>query len=273
MKVGEDLTALLLDSKALVNLQQYISIVKHKNYNITDTTAQALKTLRIEQEAWRNETLSFIQTDYLKDKMFDEVNMLKDGGEVLTTAKFVVYVVFPGYLETMPEIMQILCDVDNMVALDAPNYIAYKTNKLELNDTQRALFIQKEKVIVKRYNLRLSDIITYRLHCLNNAAIQKHIQTVCFYAKYMENGYTFNEKKNNKKAVDCYTLDGEFVAVFPTMSVAADAMQCRLSSISDCCNHKQFTVKCKEKKAYIFCHHGDSPQLRNQDQLGRSNKS
>ena len=273
MKVGEDLTALLLDSKALVNLQQYLSIVKHKDYNITGSTQQALSTLRIEQEAWRNETLSFIQTDYLKDKMFDEVNMLKDGGEVLTTAKFVVYVVFPGYLETLPEIMQILTDTDNMVALDAPNYIAFKTNQLELNDTQRQLFIHKEQIIAKRYNLRLSDIITYRLHCLNNDVIQKHIQTVCFYAKYMENGYTFNDKKDNKKAVECYTLEGEFVAVFPTLSIAADAMQCSISSISGCCKHQQFKVKTRDKKAYIFCYAGEQPQLRNQDSLGRSNNS
>ena len=51
----------------------------------------------------------------------------------------------------------------------------------------------------------------------------------------MENDYIYNDKKDNKKAVECYTLSGEFVAVFPTLSIAADAMQCSISSISGCC--------------------------------------
>jgi hypothetical protein len=68
---------------------------------------------------------------------------MSDNGEVLTTAKFVVYVVFPGYLESLPDIMQILCDTDNMIALSASNYIAYKTNSLQLNDTQRKLILHK----------------------------------------------------------------------------------------------------------------------------------
>ena len=143
MKVSEDLTALLLDSKALVNLHKYLSIVKHKDYNITDSTQQALSTLRIEQEAWRNDALTFIQSDYIKDKIFDELDLMSDNGEVLTTAKFVVYVVFPGYLESLPEIMQTLTDADNMIALSASNYIAYKTNSLQLNDTQRKLILHK----------------------------------------------------------------------------------------------------------------------------------
>lgn len=273
MKVTEDITALLLDTKALNNLQQYISIVKHKKYNITDSTKQALTALRIEQEAWRNDALSFIQSDYIKDKIFDELDLMSDNGEVLTTAKFVVYVVFPGYLESLPDIMQILCDTDNMIALSASNYIAYKTNSLQLNDTQRKLILHKQQIILNRYKLRLSDIITYRLHCLNNDVIQRHIQTVCYYAKFMENDYIFNDKKDNKKAVECYTLDGQFVAVFPTLSIAANAMQCSISSISGCCKKQQYKVKTRDKKAFIFCYAGDTPQLRNLEMLGRSNKS
>ncbi len=161
---------MFIDDEISANVQMYYQIVRDHVYN-TGKSNRALSTLRIKQEAFANDALQFIHKSYLIDHYFDELDLLSDGGEILTDAKFVVNVVFPGYLPSLPQIMEIMLDYDNMIALSAENYIKYKQQQLTLNKQQQALLLHKEQLIISRYNLTLSDVIFYRQKSANDTKV------------------------------------------------------------------------------------------------------
>lgn len=123
--------------------------------------------------------------------------MRATGGEVLTEAKFVVNVVFPGYLDSLTQIMSIMLDFDNMIALSPQNYVKWKQRNLELNDEQKRLIEHKERLIIGRYKLQLSDVIFYKATLANSPKVQRSIKEIC---NDIEN-YLLHVEKSTEKMV------------------------------------------------------------------------
>ena len=192
------------------NLKTYYSIVKGHAYNLALTESgknKQLSTLRVKQEAWTNDALQFIYSCYIKDKYFDELDMFATGGEVLTECKYVVIIVFPGYLNSLKDIMTIMLDFDNMLALSPQNYVKWKQRTLELNDEQKQLIEHKESLIINRYKLQLSDVIFYRASLVNSTKVQRSINEICAdIEKYLLNVEKTTEKMEKNKPVEAWDV-------------------------------------------------------------------
>lgn len=218
------------DNEALTNIQKYYKIVKHHAYNLSLTEAgrnKQLSTVRVKQEAWSNEALQFIYDCYKQDKYFDELDMFASGGEILTECQFVVNVVFPGYLQSLHDIMQIMLDFDNMVALSADNYVKWKQRTLELNDEQKELIRHKESLIINRYKLQLSDVIFYRSQLEHSPKVQRSIKEICAeienYLLHVEKSTVKKEKNKPVEAWDVQTK--QLVKVFESVKEAVATLK------------------------------------------------
>lgn len=254
------------DSETLTNIQKYYSIVKHHAYNLSLTEAgrnKQLSTVRVKQEAWSNEALQFIYDCYKQDKYFDELDMFATGGEVLTECKYVVNIVFPGYLNSLTDIMQIMLDFDNMVALSADNYVKWKQRTLELNDEQKELIRHKESLIINRYKLQLSDVIFYRSQLDHSPKVQRSIKEIC---ADIENYLLHVEKSDKKmvknKPVEAWDVDTkQLFKVFESAKEASESLQVSRSEISKICQKKHAATKSPDGKLYTFRFVGDSRPL------------
>lgn len=222
-----------------------------------------LSTLRVKQEAWSNEALQFIYSCYIKDKYFDELDMFATGGEVLTEAKFVANIVFPGYLSDLQMIMQIMLDFDNMIALSPSNYIAWKQRTLQLNDEQKELIRHKERIIISRYNLNLTDVIFYRSKSNSNVAVQRSIKEICAdIEKYLLHVEKSTKKMVKNKPVEAWDVHTkQIVKVFESVTEASESLQVSQSAISTICQRKQAVTKAADGKLYTFRFVGDVQPL------------
>ena len=212
----------MIDSEIQTNLQKYYSIVRDHVYNLPVDRSKAISMLRVKQEAWSNDALQFIYQCYIKDKYFDELDMYASDGEVLTEAKFVVNVVFPGYLQSLHDIMQIMLDFDNMIALSPSNYIAWKQRTLQLNDEQKKLIEHKERIIISRYNINLADVIFYRSKSNSNVEVQRSIKQICEdIENYLLHVVKSTEKKEKNKPVEAWDVETkQLVKVFESVKEA-----------------------------------------------------
>ena len=249
----------------LTNLQKYYAVVRDHAYNLPTERDKALSTLRIKQEAWSNEALQFIYDCYLKDKYFDELDLIADGGEVLTECKLVVNIVFPGYLDNLKQIMQIMLDFDNMLALSPSNYIAWKQRSLHLNDKQKALIARKEQLIINRYKLKLSDVIFYRSQSEKNEKVQRSIDEI---SRNIENFIKCVQKSMCKsehaKAVEVFDIHGKLIAIYPSIKDASEGMFILQSRINNIVNRKRSFGPAKSRldgKRYTFRFVGDNKPL------------
>ena len=250
------------DSETLTNIQKYYSIVKHHAYNLSDNEAvrnRQLSTVRVKQEAWSNDALQFIYECYKQDKYFDELDMRATGGEVLTECQFVVNVVFPGYLDSLTQIMSIMLDFDNMVALSADNYVKWKQRTLELNDEQKRLIEHKERLIIGRYKLQLSDVIFYRSQLEHSPKVQRSIKEICAdIEKYLLHVEKSTEKMEKNKPVEAWDVHTkQLVRVFESAKEAVASLGVSQSAISTICQHKQSVTKAPDGIYYTFRFVGD----------------
>ena len=225
--------------------------------------SKAISTLRVKQEAWSNNALQFIYQCYIKDKFFDEFDMYSSDGEVLTEAKFVVNVVFPGYLDSLTQIMSIMLDFDNMIALSPQNYVKWKQRNLELNDEQKELIRHKESLIINRYKLQLADVIFYRATLANSTKVQRSIKQIC---EDIEN-YLLHVEKSDKKMVKNKPVEAwdvetkQLIKVFQSLKEASESLEISHSTISTICTRKQSVTKAPDGKLYTFRFVGDITPL------------
>lgn len=246
------------------NIKKYYSIVKHRAYNLPTATVdkdKQLQTLRVKQETWSNEALQFIYSCYLKDKYFDELDMRATGGEVLTEAKIVVNIVFPGYLCSLQQIMQIMLDFDNMLALSVENFTAWKQRSICLNDEQEALIKHRQQLIISKYQLKQSDVTYYRAQLNRSAKVQRSIDEICREVrKYIKKIHSTNEEPapTKTKAVEVWSIETkELVCVYDSAKEASEKMQVSRSAISACCRHLQTASISHDGKVYTFRFVGD----------------
>ena len=64
--------------------------------------------------------------------------------ELLNRSVFVVNIVFPGYLENVSQLLEIMTDSDTMLALCNVNYLRWKSNDMPLNERQKELIYNRE---------------------------------------------------------------------------------------------------------------------------------
>ena len=254
------------DTEILTNLQKYYNIVKGHAYNLSNNEAvrnRQLSTLRVKQEAWSNDALQFIYSCYIKDKYFDELDMFATGGEVLTECKYVVNIVFPGYLNSLTDIMEIMLDFDNMLALSPTNYVKWKQRTLELNDEQKRLIEHKERLIINRYKLQLTDVIFYRATLANSTKVQRSIKEICAdIEKYLLDVEKSTKKMEKNKPVEAWDVDTkQLFKVFESAKEASESLQVSRSEISKICQKKHAATKSPDGKLYTFRFVGDSRPL------------
>ena len=193
--------------------------------------------------------------------------MRATGGEVLTEANYVVSIVFPGYLNSLHDIMTIILDFDNMLALSAENYIKWKQRTLELNDEQKQLIEHRESLIIRKYHLQLSDVIFYRATLDHSPKVQRSIKEICAdVEKYLMKFEKCNESKKKmekNKPVEVWDVETkQLVKVFESMKEASEQMQVSQSAISAICRKKQIVAKSETGRYYTFRFVGDVRALR-----------
>jgi hypothetical protein len=156
-----------------------------------------------------------------------------------------------------------MLDFDNMLALSPTNYVKWKQRNLELNEQQKELIEHKERLIINRYKLRLSDVIFYRAMLEHSTKVQRSIKEICAdVEKYLLNVEKSTEKMEKNKPVEVWDVQTkQLIKVFESAKDAVESLKVSQSAISTICQRKQFATKAPDGKVYTFRFVGDVSPL------------
>ena len=110
----------ILEAKQIKEIKFYIQITKFSvwrdlmNTN-KETLECALSRIRSHKENFQSAILSFMKQQYLLEHPFDELELINNK---LSDSEYVAEYIFPGHLDSFHQILEVVIDSQNMIALN-----------------------------------------------------------------------------------------------------------------------------------------------------------
>lgn len=154
----------ILEAKQIKEIKFYIQITKFSiwrdlmNTN-KETLECALSKIRSHKENFQSAILSFMKQQYLLEHPFDELELLNDK---LSNSEYVAEYIFPGHLDSFHQILEVVIDSQNMIALNKDNYIRYKCDTLNTDDKQQQYLTAGKQTVIDKYNIDVKALSEYQ---------------------------------------------------------------------------------------------------------------
>jgi len=135
-----------LCANEIKGVQMYVQIKRKTYNNIKEFEVDRAKTI-----------INFMRQIYLTEHPFDELLAVNN---IYSESTDIATLLFPRS-DALKEVIEVLINFNNMLALCTENYARYKSKTLSLDDKQSALVKSKGKAVYKEFGrLQLTSAVT-----------------------------------------------------------------------------------------------------------------